>query len=104
MQKKYRVEISATAERDIDAIYDFIATDKRVAAGKWFKQLESFLKSLEIFPERHEIIPEATELGVRYRHFIFGAYRAIYRIQDDRVLVLRVVHGSRLLDSRLLFE
>ncbi|MGY6213511.1 hypothetical protein ACW73L_00005, partial [Methylolobus aquaticus] len=32
-------------------------------------------------------------LGERYRHLLFGHYRAIFKTSGDRVIVLRVLHG-----------
>ncbi len=55
-------------------------------------------------PKRHEVIPEARELGVEYRHALIGKYRTIYRIEGQRVLIIRVIHGARLLDLSLLNE
>jgi plasmid stabilization system protein ParE len=49
-------------------------------------------------PTRCEIIPEAEEVGIEYRHVIFGQYRTIFRIVEKSVIVLRVIHGARLLD------
>jgi hypothetical protein len=44
------------------------------------------------------VIPEAAELGVDYRHKLFGSYRIIYRVAGGKVIVLRVNHAARLLD------
>ena len=60
------------------------------------------IRSLQSMPQRYEVIPEAQELGVEYRHILSGNYRTIYRIEGERVIVLRVVHASRLLDQSLL--
>jgi plasmid stabilization system protein ParE len=49
-------------------------------------------------PTRCEIIPEAEDVGIEYRHLIFGQYRTIFRIVEKSVIVLRVIHGARLLD------
>lgn len=35
---------------------------------------------------------------------IFGNYRVLYRIEDDRVLFLRVIHAARLFDTKFLTE
>ena len=102
MRKKFRVEITASAERDVRAIRDFIARDKPRAADKWARTIDRKIRSLKSMPHRHEVIPEAQELGVEYRHIISGNYRTIYRIEGERVIVLRVVHASRLLDQSLL--
>lgn len=55
-------------------------------------------------PRRHEVIPEADELGVEYRHIILGNYRTIYRVDERRVIILRIIHAARLLDQSLLSE
>lgn len=102
MRKKFHVEITASAERDVRAIRDFIARDKPQAAGKWARSIERKIRSLKSMPQRHEVIPEAQDLGVEYRHILFGNYRTIYRIEDDRVIVLRVIHAARLLDQSVL--
>jgi plasmid stabilization system protein ParE len=60
------------------------------------------IRSLKSLPHRHEVVPESQELGVEYRHIISGNYRTIYRIEDDHVIVLRVIHAARLLDQSLL--
>jgi hypothetical protein len=56
---------------------------------------------LETFPFAHEVIPEGADLGVSYRHKLFGNYRIIYQVEGDQVIALRVIHGARLLDQSL---
>jgi len=62
---------------------------------------------LETFPFAFGVIPEAKELSaeidVDYRQKLFGNYRIIYRVEADRVIVMRVVHGARLL-ARSMFD
>jgi plasmid stabilization system protein ParE len=53
-------------------------------------------------PLRHEVVPEFAALGVELRHFVMGSYRTIYRIMEKRVVILRVIHGARLLDASFL--
>lgn len=103
-RKKYAVEIAATAERDVLEIHDWIARDKPSAATRWVKEVKRQINALEKMPSRHEVIPEANDLGVDYRHIVFGNYRTIYRVAGERVIILRVIHASRLLDTRLLTE
>jgi len=51
---------------------------------------------------RCEIIPEAEDVGIEYRHIIFGQYRTVFRIVEKRVIILRVIHGARLFDLSFL--
>ena len=102
MPAKYRVEITRHAEADLEAIYAYIAQDNPAAAFEFVAAIERQISSLERFPLRAPVIPEAGELGVSYRHLIHGVYRTILRVEGRRVYILRVIHGSRLLDLGIL--
>jgi plasmid stabilization system protein ParE len=102
MPKKISVDITATAEDDIAAIWEYIARDKPEAAAAFVLQLEDQIRTLEKFPERCALVPENELLGTAYRHLVYGNYRTIFRIAGARVIILRVLHGTRLLDIGLL--
>ena len=101
MRRKYLVEITKVAERDATSIFAYIARDNPVAAVKWIEEIERQIDSLETFPERSPIIPETRDLEKQYRHLIFGNYRTVFRIQGSRVIIMRVVHGARLLNLEI---
>ena len=61
-----------------------------------------FQPSLSQLPKRCPVIPEADDIGVEYRHLIWGSYRTIFRIEGSTVWVVRVVHGAQLLDTSTL--
>ena len=102
MPKKYRVEITASAEKDIAEIWDYIALDNPDSATAFILRLEEQIVTLEGFPERCPLVPENEFLGTAYRHLLFGNYRTLCKIIGPRVIILRVVHGARLLDTALL--
>ena len=102
MPKKFRVDITATAESDVAGIWEYIAQDKPEAATDFVSSLEEQIGTLENFPERCRLVPENELLGTAYRHLVYGNYRTIFRIVGARVIILRVVHGSQLLDIGLL--
>ena len=99
MTRRFSVEIAATAEADVRGIRDHISRDNPAAARKWVAAIVRQLGLLESFPRRGPVIPEARFLRTPYRHLLHGAYRTIYRIDGERVLVIRVLHGARLLES-----
>ena len=101
MPSKFPVEIAPSAEADIAEIWDYIAQDNPANAEGFVLALEEQIASLEKFPERCSRIPENEILGTSYRHLIHGAYRTIFRIAGTRVVILRVIHGTRLLDTSL---
>jgi len=104
MAKRYRVEITRTAERDIEAIDDFILRDNPTAARKWVGEVERQISTLEQSPARCPLIPEAADLSREYRHLLYGPYRTIIKINGSCVIVVRVIHGARLLTFTLLEE
>jgi len=99
--RKYHVEITKTAESDVLEIFEYISKDKKTAALKWVEEIEAQIDSMEGSPLRCPVIPEAQELGVKYRHLIYGNYRTIFRIEESKVIILRVIHSARLLDIQL---
>lgn len=99
MAASYKVEITPIAERDVEEIWTYIATDNQESATAFILRLEEQIDALEQFPERCSLIPENELLGTSYRHLLHGAYRTIFRISERNVYILRVIHGARLLDS-----
>jgi len=102
VQKKYRVDLTVTAEADTAAIWDYIAQDNPDAATAFILRLEDQIASLENFPERCPLIPENNLMGTAYCHLLWGNYRTIFKIMDAKVIILRVVHGAHLLDTGIL--
>jgi plasmid stabilization system protein ParE len=100
--KKYGVDITAAAEADTAAIWDYIAQDNPDAATAFILRLEEQIGTLERYPERCPPVPENDLLGTAYRHLLFGNYRTIFKIIGVRVIILRIIHGARLLDTGIL--
>ena len=99
MNIKYNVEITAAAEQDVEEIWIYIADDSPEKAHAFIIRLEEQIETLEQLPERCPLIPENEQLGTPYRHLLHGAYRTIFRITGKTVYILRIIHGTRLLDS-----
>jgi len=55
----FRVEISADAELDAEAILEWLLSEQAGETGiRWFVELERAIKSLESFPERCALASE----------------------------------------------
>lgn len=100
--RRHKVEITRIAEADIKDIFDYISTDNKAAAIRLIDEIERQIETLETSPMRCAVIPESHELGEKYRHLIYGNYRTIFRIDGSRVIIMRVIHGARLLDIQIL--
>ncbi|MFC2159112.1 type II toxin-antitoxin system RelE/ParE family toxin [Actinomycetota bacterium] len=98
MVKKYKVLITKITEEDIRYIFEYILIDNPKAAERWKGEIKSQIASLKEFPLRCSIIPGTGDIGIDYRHIIYGDYRTVFKIRDDAVFIMRVFHCSRLLD------
>ncbi|MFC1859470.1 type II toxin-antitoxin system RelE/ParE family toxin [Thermodesulfobacteriota bacterium] len=97
MTKKYKVNLTQHAQNDLEHIFYYIANDSINNAANFILELEKKVYSLENFPGRHPLIPENEFFGTDYRHLIYNKYRIVYRITENSVFVLRILHGAKLL-------
>jgi toxin ParE1/3/4 len=102
--RKFKVDITEVAEADVAEIWGYIAQDKPDAATAFILRLEEQISTLESLPERCPLVPENELLGTAYRHLLYGNYRTIFKIVGSRLIILRVLHGGRLLDTEMLEE
>jgi len=96
--KKYKVNLTQLAQQDIEQIYYYIAADSVSNDTKFVRELEKNIYSLDTVPERHPLIAENEFFATDYRHLIYRNYRIIYRISEKTVFILRVIHGTMLLE------
>ena len=83
------------ARDDLRDIHDFIARDSPRAAKALVERLLTATERLAAFPESGRVVPEFPALG--YREIIVSSYRILYRLADNTVWIIAVVHGRRLL-------
>jgi toxin ParE1/3/4 len=97
------VLLSASAERDLEELYDYIAEfDSPASADAVIERLLAAVDSVARFPERGAHPRELLELGIRtYRQVYFKPYRVIYRVLGKRVVIDLIVDGRRDMQSLL---
>ena len=95
----YRIEWSPRAVDDVAAIALYIARDSLAYAKSVGKKIVRSTDKLKQFPFAARVAPEFDNPNLR-EHFVYR-YRVIYRIQDDTVLIVAVIHGSQLLEMEL---
>jgi len=85
---------------DLDAIADYIALDNPEAARQLVQRVFSHVEQLTDHPKSGS---KPVELkGWRYRQIVEPPCRVLYRHDEDRVFILFVMRGERLLHSRVL--
>lgn len=98
MKKVFKVFITQNAQDDLRHNFSYIAEDNVSNARVFVSELEEKINTLSTLPERASHIPENNFFGTDYRQLIHGKYRVIYRIDKSEIYILRVVHGSKLLE------
>lgn len=90
---------SPEAIEDVEAIAAYIERDSAWYAAAVVSKIVEAADSTVEFPEMGRVVPEIGDAAIRER-FVYS-YRVIYRIGDDRILIVAIIHGSRLLDPLL---
>jgi toxin ParE1/3/4 len=100
---KFEVLLTEGAERDLEAIYDYIAeADSAACAGGMLDGLMEAAKDLSKFPERGSYPKELVALGIKeYRQVFFKSWRLIYRTTGKQVVVYLIADGRRDMQSLL---
>jgi plasmid stabilization system protein ParE len=88
-----KLEFSPSARRDLASIREYIAEDNREAAERTLIRIQQSIRYLKLFPE----------LGAPWRETDTRAlsipglpFRVHYEIVGDAVIVLNIIHTSRL--------
>ena len=87
-----RLRFSLAAERDLEGIGDYLASDNPRRAPSFVAELRRQCRALLDFPNA---APAAPELGRGVRKLVCRDYLVFYLVQDEEIMVLRVVHGAR---------
>ena len=80
----------------------YIAGDRPAAAAKWIDELFDAVSDLKTFPHKGRMVPEVGRTEIR--EVLFGQYRVIYRLEENRLFVLTVRHQRRHFSESTLME
>ena len=86
------------AQEDLRAIRAHIARDAPATASAYVRQLRASVERLRQFPFSGEVVPELEREDLR--EVLQGNYRLIYRVSQNRVDILAIYHGFRILSHR----
>ncbi len=89
--KKY--VLSAAAELDLEAIWEYIAEDNIDAADQWIGKLFAAFETIEQTPGIGHTREDLTSFPVRF--WPVGAYLVLYRVLNKRVEIVAVTQGAR---------
>jgi len=87
------VVISAAAEADLEGIGDWIAEDSPNRAVTFVRGMRERCLSLADFPRMFPLVPRYEHMGLRRRPY--GDYLIFYRVGEDVIDIVRIIHGAR---------
>ncbi|MCC7290828.1 MAG: type II toxin-antitoxin system RelE/ParE family toxin [Phycisphaerales bacterium] len=93
--KQFRVLVTVPAEAEIEEAYCYIRKESPANAAQWRAGLLEAAGSLRMFPTRCPLAPENGPFEFEIRQILHGAYRLLFAIQGDAVVILHVRHGAR---------
>jgi len=94
-----KVRLSSEARRDLIAIGDYIARDSPLRASTFVRELVQACAELSSTPLGYPIVRRYETKGIRRR--VYGNYQIFYRVTEEQVFVIRVLHGARDYDGLL---
>jgi toxin ParE1/3/4 len=86
------LRLTDLAERDLIAIWHYIAIDNPQAADILLDDLGAASRNLEQFPS---LGPSREDLGPGVRYLPCRTYLVLYRQIDDGIEIIRYLHGDR---------
>jgi len=87
-----RVVFSALAERDLEEIADYIAGDNLRRALTFVRELRAHCTRMAQAPLAW---PTRPELGAGIRSSSHGRYVVFFRVRQDELLIVRILHAAR---------
>ena len=93
------VKVAATAEEDLKGIWAYVAQHNEEAASKLIKEITGKFAVLSDYPQMGR---EQHKLLVNLRSVAVKGYIIFYQPLENGVEILRVLHGSR--DVESIFE
>lgn len=88
------------ASVDVIGIFDYIAEHSLAYAEAVYERILERPGQLNLHPKSGAVVPEFGRDDIR--ELFVHSFRLIYRIVDDDIRVLTVIHGSRKLVSGML--
>ncbi|KUG23982.1 death on curing protein, doc toxin [hydrocarbon metagenome] len=97
MPKKKTITFAVSAFDDLENIRVWYTDQQQVpdVGERLIKEIISQIERLSEFPESGRIVPEFN-IG-NLREIIFSPFRSVYRLDDNKIKIIRIWRSERLL-------
>jgi addiction module RelE/StbE family toxin len=87
------IKFTNSAEFDLEDIADFISKDTHSRALKYLDKMQNSIELLSNNPKLG-ILCKNKNVDLNCRIFIFEDYLIFYRVLQDSILIIRILHSS----------
>jgi toxin ParE1/3/4 len=94
-----KIRWTAAAADDLQSISEFISRDSERYAAITIDNIIGALERAGEFPGMGRQVPEFRKSTIR--EVIVYSYRAIYRVEEEDIVVLGIIHGARRLKKAM---
>ena len=88
-----KVVWTAPAWDDLEAAAAYIARDSEFYAASFVQEVRDAAASPADFAERGQTVPEFGNDSIR--ELLVKPYRVVYKLTDEHVFIVALIHGSR---------
>jgi toxin ParE1/3/4 len=88
-----KVVFAPSAKLDLRDIAAWISRDNPGRAATFVEDIVDRCHTLADMPRRYPLVPRYEQHGIR--RMPFGEYLVFYRVTDDAVQIVHVLHGAR---------
>ena len=90
---KYKIIWTQRAVKNLQSIYDYIYEESPFQAQRVTDGIIDCVESLLIFPNMGGKVAEVP--GQDIRQLVKFSYRIIYRVKEEKIQILTVIHGRQ---------
>ncbi len=94
-----KVFLSPRAAVDLENILDHYQAMDKVVTQRYYTGFKKLIKQISKYPLSGRLIPELYNYNnTIYREIIFEIFRIIYRIEDNTLIIIRIIDQRQLLN------
>ena len=99
----FEIEFSPKSEDDLRFIIEYYRELSLSTAKKYYYGIMERVEKLTEYPKIGRPVPEFIDIFYdKYRELIYETFRIIYRIEDRKIIIIRIVDGRTFVDMDIL--
>ncbi len=101
--KRYAVKITDRALADMEEIYNYIAIQLQASENAMgqYNRIAEAIEGLNVYPERVRLMESEPERTMGLRQLVVDNYSVFYMIENEDVIVTRVLYSASDISKRL---